>query len=123
MRIALFATAAMNIIGALAFIPAAGVLRAPGGLPDADHPLYISTVGIFVFALGLGYLGMAIRGSADPLFIAIGALGKLAFFALLVGLWTSGSLPIQAPMAGGGDLLFGALFVFWLVGPGKSAKG
>jgi hypothetical protein len=115
MRAALFATAAMNVIGAMAFVPAAQPLRDLGGLPDTDHPLYVATVGVFVFVLGLGYLACAVLNRADRIFIAVGATGKLAFFALLVGLWISGDLPILAPVAGGGDLLFGLIFVAWLV--------
>jgi len=115
MRVTLFATAAMNLIGAIAFIPAASVLRVPGGLPDPDHPLYISTVAIFIFGMGLAYLGCALRGSADPVFIASAAFGKLAFFALLVGLHISGQLPIQAPLSGVGDLVFGILFTLWII--------
>ena len=121
MRVTLFATAAMNLLGAFAFLPGAQPLRDLGGFPRADHPLYLCTVGIFIFALGLGYLGCAIRGSADRLFIAIGALGKLAFFALLAGLYASGDLPLRAPLSGAGDLAFGLLFVIWLAKPDHHA--
>jgi len=114
MRFTLFATAAMNMLGAAAFLPAAQPLRELGGFPEAGHPLYVSTVGIFIFVLGLGYLGCAILGRADRLFIAVGALGKLAFFALLVGLWVARELPVQAPLSGAGDLVFGLLFLAWL---------
>jgi len=117
MRATLFATAAMNMLGAAAFLPAAQPLRDLGGLPDADHPLYLATVGIFIFVLGLGYLGCAVLGRADRLFIAVGATGKLAFFTLLAGLCAEGQLSIEAPLAGAGDLLFGILFVVWLLRP------
>jgi hypothetical protein len=115
MRAALFATAAMNILGAAAFVPGAQPLRALAGFPDADHPVYLATVGIFILVLGLGYLGCALLNRADRLFIAVGALGKLAFFALLVILCIGGDLPLQAPLAGGGDLFFGLVFTAWLV--------
>lgn len=114
MRTALFATAAMNIFGAAAFLPGAQALRDLGGLPNAGHPLYVTTVGIFVFVLGLGYLGCAMMNHADRLLITVGAAGKLAFFALLVMLWIAGDLPIQAPLAGSGDLIFGVVFCIWL---------
>ncbi len=115
MRATLFATAAMNILGAAAFLPAMQSLRDLGGFPNTDHPLYLSTVGIFIFVLGLGYLGCAVLGQADRLFIAVGAIGKLAFFALLTGLWLGGDLPVKAPLAGAGDLMFGVLFAVWLL--------
>lgn len=115
MRATLFATAVMNIIGSAAFLPPMQSLRDLGGFPNPDHPLYLSTVGIFIFVLGLGYLGCAVLGRADRLFIAVGATGKLAFFALLTGLWLSGDLPVKAPLTGAGDLLFGVLFAAWLL--------
>lgn len=115
MRTALFATSVMNIGGAFAFLPPAQPLRDLAGFPDADNPVYLVTVGIFIFALGLGYLGCALMNRADRLFILVGASGKLAFFALLVALYITGDLPIRAVAAGGGDLLFGLLFAAWLV--------
>ncbi len=115
MRAALFATSVMNIGGAFAFLPPAQPLRDLAGFPDADNPVYLVTVGIFIFALGLGYLGCAVMNRADRVFIFCGATGKLAFFALLVALFATGDLPIRAVAAGGGDLLFGLIFAVWLV--------
>lgn len=115
MRAALFATAAMNIIGAAAFLPGAQALRSLAGFPDAEHPVYLVTVGIFILVLGLGYLGCAVMNRADRLFIAVGAAGKLAFFFMLISLWLRGELPVQAPLAGGGDFFFGIVFTAWLV--------
>ena len=38
------------------------------------------------------------------------------FFSLLVGLWLTGALPFRAPAIGSADLVFGGMFVAWLVG-------
>ena len=114
MRVALFATAAMNLAGSAAFIPAANGLREFSGLPEAGHPLYIATVGLFIFTFGLGYLYAALTARADRLFIAVAAGGKLSFFGLLVALWVTGDLPGMIPLAGIGDLVFGTLFLIWL---------
>ncbi|WP_035608454.1 hypothetical protein [Haloferula sp. BvORR071] len=56
MRGAMLATAAMNLTGAAAFLPFAKSLRQIGGLPEEGHPLYMLTVGAFVFIFGLAYL-------------------------------------------------------------------
>src|SRR5437879_5078087 len=64
MRGALFATAAMNIVGAALFAPSARALRAVAGFPEAEHPLYLATVSMFVLLFGVGYLWAAIAGRA-----------------------------------------------------------
>lgn len=122
MRVALFATAVMNLAGAAVFVPAARGLREFGGLPDAGHPLYISTVGLFIFTFGSAYLYAAVTARADRLFIAVAAAGKLSFFALLVGLWVSGDLTGWIPLAGTGDLVFGTVFLIWLFRAGPAPR-
>ena len=123
MRRALFATAAMNILAATAFVPAAASLRTLAGLPAGGHPLYLLTVGMFVLLFGLAYLWTAVKGRAEPLFIAMAAAGKLSFFALLVGFWAAGELPGRAPLAGTADLIFGVLFSVWLLAGRAASAG
>ena len=121
MRGALFATAAMNILVAGAFIPAAESARVLAGFPPGGHPLYLLTVGLFIFLFGVGYLWTALRGHADAMFITLAAFGKLAFVGLLTGLWAMGSLPLRAPILGSADLLFAVMFFAWLLGTPASA--
>jgi hypothetical protein len=115
MRTALFATAAMNIVAAGGFLPGARGLRALAGLPEAEHPVYLLTVALFVLLFGIGYLVSALTNRADRLFIALAAAGKLSFVTLLTAFWAVGSLPPQAPLAATGDLIFGVLFLKWLL--------
>jgi hypothetical protein len=116
LRTALSTTAAMNIGVAFLFLPPAGSLRALAGFPAEAPSVYLLTVGLFVALFGVAYLGLAVRGSADRLLMGISAAGKLAFFTLLVALWLAGTLPFRAPLIGSADLVFGAMFVAWLVG-------
>jgi hypothetical protein len=120
MRRALFATAAMNLLGAALFAPPARTLRAVAGFPEAEHQLYLAIVGMFVLLFGLGYLWSAAAGRADRVFIAVAAAGKLSFVALLVSFWAAGALSARAPLVGAGDLVFGVLFLIWLYGPQPS---
>ncbi len=113
-RIALFATAAMNILGAFAFVPANHFGREQFGFPEA-HPLYLWILAAWIFAFGLCYLWMAIKQSREWLFIVIGAIGKLSFFGILAGLALFDKLPFRAVAGGVGDLIFGVLFVIWLL--------
>lgn len=121
-RIALFATAAMNILGAFAFVPANRAGRELFGFPDS-HPLYLWILAVWIFGFGLCYLWMAIKQSRERLFIAIGAIGKLSFFGLLLIHAFLGAIPFQAPLGGLGDLIFGILFVIWLLNNSKTENG
>lgn len=114
MRVTMGATALMNLVGALAFLPSAQALRDFGGFPDAAHPLYLTTVGLFIFIFGVAYLWVAVTGRAERLFVAVAAAGKLGFVGLLVLYGATGTLPLNAMLAGTGDLLFGLLFLLWL---------
>ena len=113
-RIALFTTAVMNIFGSLTFIPANRLGREILHIPE-PHPLYLWILSIWVFAFGWCYLWMAIKQSREWLFIAIGAIGKLSFFGILTIYALLGELPFLTALLGIGDLIFGILFVWWLI--------
>jgi len=116
MRRALYATAIMNVLAALGFLPGAGAVRALAGLPQDGQPLYLLTVALFVGLFGLGYLAAAVTGRPDRVFLGVAAAGKIGFFSLLLAFWLAGSVPLQAPVLGSADLFFGTLFVIWLLG-------
>jgi len=63
----------------------------------------------------LAAAGFVPAARAPRAFIALAAGGKLTFFALLVGCWAVGTVPMRLPLAGTGDLVFGLLFVVWLL--------
>jgi hypothetical protein len=115
MRVALLATAVMNVAVAPAFLPAGERLRVLAGLPPGGEPFYLAMVAMFVLLFGLGYLWTGATGRADRTFILVAAVGKCSFFALLAGFWLLGGLPLRAPLTGVADLLFGVLFLRWLV--------
>lgn len=114
LRIAMFLTAIMNLGGAIAFLPAAGAVRRLAGMPVEAPPIYLLTVGAFIFLFGVGYLWTAVTGLTDRLFVAIGAAGKLTFVALVAWCIADGSLPPMAFLAASPDLVFGGLFLAWL---------
>jgi hypothetical protein len=115
MRKALYATAVMNAFGACLFLPPAGTLRTSPACRRGE-PFYLALCFTFVALFGVGYLWCAVRGSADRLFIALAAVGKLAFFLLLASSWASGAVPLRAPLTGAADLFFSVLFFVWLYG-------
>jgi hypothetical protein len=115
MRVALLATAVMNIVGAIAFAPLVANSRELLHLPAPVHPLYLWIIAEFILIFGIAYAWCAITARAPRLFIAVGAAGKLLFFATRALFWLAGELPLDAALGGIGDLLFGGLFLAWLV--------
>jgi len=116
MRNALFATAAMNLFAAIGFLPPASGLRALAGLPPGEHPVYLTTVALFVLTFALGYFWVAAANRPERLFITLAAIGKLGFFAIVAVCWLAGSLPALAALAASADLVFAVIFIAWLLG-------
>ncbi len=114
LRIALFATAVMNIFGSITFVPANRIGRELLKLPE-PHPLYLWILAVWIFAFGICYLWMAVTQKREWLFIVIGAIGKLSFFGILAINAFTGEIPFQTMLAGAGDLIFGIIFIFWIV--------
>jgi len=108
MRTALYATAVMNLVAAVALLTPAG--RAAAGVPEGPI-VYIANIALFVALFGAGYLRAAIAGRDERLFLWVAAAGKLGFAALVIALWLSGELPLRAPVAASGDIAFGLLFL------------
>jgi hypothetical protein len=114
MRLALWATAVMNVAAAFAITPMVTSARELLGLPGNVHPIYLWIIAQFVLIFGLGYGWCAYTGRAPRFFITLTGGGKLAFFALLVAYWQAGDVPLDAVVAGSGDLVFASLFFLWL---------
>jgi hypothetical protein len=114
LRVALLATALMNILGAVAFLPGIRFGRDLMGLPADPHPFYLLGLAVFILLFGLWYGWCGLTGHAPRMFLALAATGKLSFFFIMVALWLTGSLPAAAPLNTGGDLIFGGLFAFWV---------
>jgi hypothetical protein len=116
MRNALFATAAMNLFAGIAFLPPAAGLRALAGFPPGEHPVYLSTVALFVLLYAAGYFWVAAANRPERLFITLAAIGKLGFVVVVTGCWLAGSLPARAALAASADLVFAVIFIAWLLG-------
>ena len=78
MRVAMLVTAVMNMLGAITFLPAAGAMRAMGGLPAESHPLYLASISVFILVFGAAYLWIGLSGKADRQFVAVAAAGWVA---------------------------------------------
>jgi hypothetical protein len=113
-RRALLATGFMNFFGAALLAPPAVELRALAGFPEAGHPLYAWILSLWILFFGVGYLRLSVSAEQERFFVAIGAAGKASFSLLLAAFWLAGDLPVRAAFAGSADLIFAAIFVYWL---------
>src|SRR5262245_58968115 len=100
----------MNVVGALIFAPLSTLAHDLGGFPAGPDPLYAWTVAEFIGLFGVGYGWCAWSGNAPRLFVAIGAVGKLVFFATVVAFFASGAVPAQTVSFASADLFFGLAF-------------
>ena len=114
MRIILLAAAALNTLGAITFCPLFPDLLQRANLPAAP-PAYLWMFSIWILIFGLGYLWLALSRTFDRTFIATSAAGKLTFSIVIVAFAAMGQLPSSAITSGIGDLVFGSIFVFWLL--------
>jgi len=115
MKIALIATGALNMFGGVLFLPASESLRTANGFPAGSHPLYLSIISAWILMFGLCYLWLGIKGRNETLFLVIGAAGKAAFVALTVLFATRGDVPFTTALSTLPDLLFAAIFTFYLL--------
>ena len=114
-RRALVATGVVNVLGALTFVPANRATRDLLGLPANTDPLYLWIIASWVFGFGVAYLWLARQRRPEWLFVAIAAFGKLSFAAILAAAWSTGAIPLRGAAGGLWDLVFGLMFVSWLI--------
>lgn len=110
---ALWITTPLNLLGAVVFAPLSSLAVDLAGFPAEVHPLYRWALAQFIGLFGLGYGWCAYTGRAPRFFIAMGAAGKLAFFATLASYWARGDLPFSAVAFGSADLWLGLVFALW----------
>jgi len=114
MRIVLFATAVLNMVGAALFVPFFQAFRISNGFPAESHPLYLWIIASWIFMFGLCYFWLAVTGGRERLFLVIGAGGKFTFVLITFIYWQLGQLPANTFLASLTDLFFAITFAFWL---------
>lgn len=114
MKWILLVTAAMNMFGAILFVPFFSFFREFYGLPINTHPLYLWIIASWIFFFGLCYLWLGITGRRERLFLTIGAAGKLSFAALMIIYWLKAEIPILAAAGSLFDLFVGLFFLVYL---------
>ena len=114
MRGALIASAVMNTGAALifAFPDSLGQLA---GLPAPVPHIYTTLLAVFVMLFGVAYAWLARQPVIDRPLVGFSALGKAAVFSTILVFWLLGDLTGRNVLAAIGDLVFAAIFTWWLV--------
>jgi len=113
MRGALMASAAMNTGAALIFAFPDSLGRV-AGLPTPVPHIYTTLLSVFVMLFGIAYAWLARQPIIDRPLVAFSALGKAAVFSTILVFWILGDLTGRSALAAIGDLVFAAIFAWWL---------
>jgi hypothetical protein len=116
MRRALALTAAMNFLAAAIFaFPASGIGQL-AGLPEPVPPLYAALVALFTALFGGSYAWLAGAPQIDRPMVVLAVVGKTSVVVLAVCFFLAGAAPARLVGLAGGDLVFAAIFTWWLLG-------
>ncbi|HKA29829.1 MAG TPA: hypothetical protein VKH82_10655 [Candidatus Binatia bacterium] len=119
MRRALRTSFVFNLFGALGFaFP--GSLGSLAGFPSPVPHVYSATLAVLVTLFGCTYAWLAAQPRIDRPIVAFCALGKAGFFTVVLACWLLGELPGMALGAAAGDLVFAAIFFWWLLGDAEA---
>ena len=114
-RRALWATVPFNLGGALLFaFP--DTLGRLANLPAPVPRVYAFSLALLVALFAGAYAWLARQPHIDRPFVGFLAIGKASFFTLVLLCWMAGEAPVQAVLAASGDLVFAAIFWWWLAG-------
>lgn len=114
-KITLWAAAAMTLLGAYIFAFPQSSLSAHYKLPADVPTLYSALVGLILVVFGLMYAWMALQSQIVRPLLYVGAFGKGGAFTLGVGLWLSGSVPVDIVLLLSGDAVFSGLWFGYLL--------
>ena len=117
LRIALWATVALNLLGVIVFaLPAFGY---PSPLlPLAVPPYFAAQIGYTIALFAGVYAWLALQQQFNRALVVVGGLGKLGFFAITVAYVCDGALPVGMALNATPDLIFAGIFLWWARGHG-----
>jgi hypothetical protein len=84
------------------------------GMPTPVPHIYTTLLAVFVMLFGIVYAWLARQPVIDRPLVAFSALGKTAVFTAILLFSILGDLPGRSALAAIGDLIFAAIFAWWL---------
>jgi hypothetical protein len=115
MRRALWTSVPYNLGGALVFAFPESLGRL-AGLPGPVPLVYAATLAFLVALFAGAYAWLARQPVIDRPLVAVLAIGKAGFFAVVLVCWLLGEAPAAGVAAATGDLVFAGVFAWWLLG-------
>ena len=106
--------AVVNLVGAFLFAFPASTASQLAGLPPTAPAVYRGLTALFILLFGCAYAWLAAQATINRPFVAFGAIGKAAAFALVTVLWLNGEATATSVAAMSGDLVLASLFWFGL---------
>ena len=111
-RIALWASVVLNLLGLVVFVPAAIGWAAPM-VPIPAPRFYAAQVSLMIGTFGGAYLWLAMQPRIHRPLVVMGGVGKLGFFAIAVIYRLAGDLPQAAVTQAMPDLFLAMIFLSW----------
>jgi hypothetical protein len=108
------------IIGALYNVGGASLFAFPNsigqlaGLPVPVAPVYSVLLSLFVLLFGAAYAWLALQPTIDRPMVGFAAIGKASVFVGAIVLWAMGQASAWLIPGATGDLIFAAIFAWWL---------
>lgn len=113
-RRVLWIAALFNVGGAILFAFPAAPLGQFVGLPTPVPAVYSSILAFLVLLFGATYGWLAMQPTVQRAFVGFFAIGKFGVFSIVMLFWLGGAIAVRGVLAAAGDLLFAALFFYWL---------
>ena len=112
LRIALWATVALNILGVVVFASPALGFSSPL-LPLAVPPYFAALIAYTIALFGGVYVWLALQPQFNRALVVVSGLGKLGFFAVTLAYCFAGVVPVGMAVNATPDLLFAGIFLWW----------
>jgi hypothetical protein len=112
-RKVLWATTFYNLVAGLGFAFPSTIGRL-ADLPLPVAPLYSVLLALSVFLFGAAYAWLAMQPTIDRPLVGFAAVGKASVFVAAIVLWSLGDGPGWFVPGAVGDLIFAAIFAWWL---------
>jgi hypothetical protein len=119
----LWVAALFNVFGAGLLGFPASPLGQWAGLPAEVPIAYRVIVAVFVLLFAGCYAWLATQAAPNRPMVALGALGKACVVIAAAVLVLAAEAPVDSLVAASGDLVFVALFLWWLKASAATASG
>ncbi len=86
------------------------------GLPLPAAPIYVWFDALVIGIFAGVYAWLARRPEIDRPLVFVAAIGKTGFFLIVLACWFRGEVPFRGVALATADLIFAAIFAWWLLG-------